>query len=252
MVGEPRSVPPGLDLSAYRIVQEALTNALTHAGPARARVTVRYGEREVELEIADDGHGDSGESGGHGLTGMRERFGSSAASCGAGVVQPADSWCGHGPAGSMIRVLIADDQALVRAGFRAILEAEDDLDVVGEAAGGRDAVALAHETEPDVVLMDIRMPDLDGIEATRRLLKAESPPKVLMLTTFDLDEYLYEAMRAGASGFRSRTCPGPASWPPSAPLPRDACLRPRSCGASSRTSSGAPRRARPCRRSSRR
>ena len=107
----------------------------------------------------------------------------------------------------MIRVLIADDQALVRAGFRAILEAEDDLDVVGEAAGGRDAVALAHETEPDVVLMDIRMPDLDGIEATRRLLKAESPPKVLMLTTFDLDEYLYEAMRAGASGFLLKDVP---------------------------------------------
>jgi DNA-binding NarL/FixJ family response regulator len=107
----------------------------------------------------------------------------------------------------VIRVLIADDQALVRAGFRAILEAENDLDVVGEAAGGREAVTLARETAPDVVLMDIRMPDLDGIEATRRLLKREAPPKVLMLTTFDLDEYLYEAMRAGASGFLLKDVP---------------------------------------------
>jgi DNA-binding NarL/FixJ family response regulator len=107
----------------------------------------------------------------------------------------------------MIRVLIADDQALVRAGFRAILEAENDLEVVGEAAGGREAVTLARETAPDVVLMDIRMPDLDGIEAMRRLLKREAPPKVLMLTTFDLDEYLYEAMRAGASGFLLKDVP---------------------------------------------
>jgi DNA-binding NarL/FixJ family response regulator len=107
----------------------------------------------------------------------------------------------------MIRVLIADDQALVRAGFRAILEAEDDLEVVGEAAGGREAVALAWDTTPDVVLMDIRMPDLDGIEATRRLLKRDAAPKVLMLTTFDLDEYLYEAMRAGASGFLLKDVP---------------------------------------------
>ena len=107
----------------------------------------------------------------------------------------------------MIKVLIADDQALVRAGFRAILEAEDDLEVIGEAAGGREAVTLARETGPDVVLMDIRMPDLDGIEATRRLLKRETPPKVLMVTTFDLDEYLYEAMRAGASGFLLKDVP---------------------------------------------
>jgi DNA-binding NarL/FixJ family response regulator len=107
----------------------------------------------------------------------------------------------------VIRVLIADDQALVRAGFRAILEAENDLEVVGEAAGGREAVTLARDTAPDVVLMDIRMPDLDGIEATRRLLKRETPPKVLMLTTFDLDEYLYEAMRAGASGFLLKDVP---------------------------------------------
>jgi DNA-binding NarL/FixJ family response regulator len=107
----------------------------------------------------------------------------------------------------VIRVLIADDQALVRAGFRAILEAENDLDVVGEAAGGREAVTLARETAPDVVRMDIRVPDLEGGEATRRLLKREAPPKVLMLTTFDLDEYLYEAMRAGASGFLLKDVP---------------------------------------------
>ena len=107
----------------------------------------------------------------------------------------------------MIKVLIADDQALVRAGFRAILEAEDDLEVIGEAAGGREAVTLASRASPDVVLMDIRMPDLDGIEATRRLLRRETPPKVLMLTTFDLDEYLYEAMRAGASGFLLKDVP---------------------------------------------
>jgi DNA-binding NarL/FixJ family response regulator len=106
-----------------------------------------------------------------------------------------------------IRVLIADDQALVRAGFRAILEAEADLEVVGEAAGGREAVKLARETTPDVVLMDIRMPDLDGIEATRRLLQHDAAAKVLMLTTFDLDEYVYEAMRAGASGFLLKDVP---------------------------------------------
>ena len=101
----------------------------------------------------------------------------------------------------MTRVLLADDQALVRRGFRLILELEDDMDVVGEAANGREAVQLTRELEPDVVVMDIRMPEIDGLEATRRLQAAGAPSRILVLTTFDLNEYVYEAMRSGASGF---------------------------------------------------
>ncbi len=108
----------------------------------------------------------------------------------------------------MIRVLLADDQALVRAGFRLILGAEPDIDVVGEAADGREAVALARRVEPDVVLMDIRMPEVDGIEATRQIARPEGgAPAVLVLTTFDLDAYVYEALRAGASGFLLKDAP---------------------------------------------
>ena len=100
-----------------------------------------------------------------------------------------------------VRVLIADDQALVRSGFRMILEARDDLEVVGEAENGVRAIELARELEPDVVLMDVRMPVMDGVEATRRLLESGSSARVIILTTFDLDEYVLEALRAGASGF---------------------------------------------------
>jgi len=101
----------------------------------------------------------------------------------------------------MIRVLIADDQELVRTGFRVILNAEPDLEVVGEASDGRETIEAASSLSPEVVLMDIRMPNLDGIEATRRIAKGDRSPRVLILTTFDLDEYVYEALRAGASGF---------------------------------------------------
>jgi len=107
-----------------------------------------------------------------------------------------------------LSVLIVDDQALVRAGFRMILEAEEDVEVVGEAADGLEAVAEARRLKPDVVLMDVRMPDVDGIEATRRLLADdESGAKIVMLTTFDMDEYVYDALRAGASGFLLKDVP---------------------------------------------
>jgi DNA-binding NarL/FixJ family response regulator len=100
-----------------------------------------------------------------------------------------------------IRVLICDDQALVRGGFRAILENRSGFEVVGEAENGSEALALADRRSPDVILMDIRMPVLDGVQATRRLIENGSPAKVLILTTFDLDEYVHAAIRAGASGF---------------------------------------------------
>ena len=108
-----------------------------------------------------------------------------------------------------VRVLIADDQELVRTGFRMILASEPDIEVVGEAVNGREAVSMARSLRPDVVLMDIRMPELDGIEATRKVvaLDAAQPIRVLMLTTFDLDEYVYDALRAGASGFLLKDVP---------------------------------------------
>jgi DNA-binding NarL/FixJ family response regulator len=107
----------------------------------------------------------------------------------------------------MIRVLLADDQSLVRAGFRMILKTESEIEVVGEAGDGAEAVALARELAPDVVLMDVRMPVMDGIEATRQIVDGDDTPRVLVLTTFDLDEYVYEALRAGASGFLLKDAP---------------------------------------------
>jgi len=110
----------------------------------------------------------------------------------------------------MIKCLIADDQAMVREGFGALLAAQPDMVVVGQAADGTEAVRQARELAPDVVLMDVRMPVMDGLEATRQILDAnapDQPPRVLMLTTFDLDQYVYEALRAGASGFLLKDAP---------------------------------------------
>jgi DNA-binding NarL/FixJ family response regulator len=107
----------------------------------------------------------------------------------------------------MIRVMLVDDQAMVRAGFRMIVESEPDITVVGEAADGRAAVELAGRCDPHVVLMDVRMPHMDGIEATALITATPTPPRVLILTTFDLDDYVYAALRAGASGFMLKDAP---------------------------------------------
>jgi DNA-binding NarL/FixJ family response regulator len=100
-----------------------------------------------------------------------------------------------------VKVVIADDQALVRGGFRMILDAKEDMEVAGEAADGAEAIALVAEHQPDVVLMDVRMPNVDGIEATRRIVASGSPARIIVLTTHDIDEYVFAALRAGASGF---------------------------------------------------
>ena len=223
--GESRPLPAGVDLSAYRIVQEALTNSLKHAGPARASVRVCYGREVLEVQVWDNGNG------------------SEPPSAAAVHVRPAGSPVGarpdrHAGAGghvrrhpggrpparrrlpgrgppslgrrvAMIRVLIADDQPLMRTGFRMILDAEPGLEVVGEAADGHEAVRLAGHVRADVALMDVRMPGMDGIEATRRLAGegVQDPVRVLILTTFDLDEYVLSALRAGASGFLLKDVP---------------------------------------------
>ena len=196
-------------LTVYRIVQEALTNVLKHATAAHAWVTIRYHSPAVDVEVLDDGFATSPSTGtGHGIEGMRER-----AALFGGFLR-----AGPGPDGGLggiyylasppqpgarvtTSILLVDDQSLIRAGFRMILEAEGDLDVVGEAADGVEAISLAHRYTPDVVLMDIRMPNLDGIEATRQIVTAHPTARVLALTTFDLDEYAFGALRAGASGF---------------------------------------------------
>jgi len=106
-----------------------------------------------------------------------------------------------------IRVLIVDDHELIRRGMRMVLDAEDDMQVVGEAVSGAEAVHLAAELQPDVILMDIRMPEMDGIEATRRIVRSTPSSRVLVLTTFDLDEYAFGSLRAGASGFLLKNTP---------------------------------------------
>ncbi len=206
--GEARVLPAGVDLSAFRIVQEALTNTLRHAHASHAEVTLLVAPDALELDVVDNGRGVSGEPAdgtGRGLTGMRERAAMLGGTLEAGPARRG-GYRVHArlPARGRrvsIRVLVADDQALVRGGFRMILEARDDLEVVGEAEDGAEATALAERHRPDVVLMDVRMPGVDGIEATRRIVASGNPARIIVLTTFDADEYIFAALRAGASGF---------------------------------------------------
>ena len=204
--GDSAPLPRGLDLSAYRIIQEGLTNALKHAHASHADVRVRYEPDELLIDVRDDGHGPTAGDGlGHGLVGVRERVKLYGGEMSAGAAQRRRLRADHAPpAGGRamtVSVLVADDQSMVRAGFRLLLSGEPDITVVAEARDGLEAVEKAGRFHPAVVLMDIRMPELDGLEATRRILAADAHARVLILTTFDLDEYIYEALSAGASGF---------------------------------------------------
>ena len=295
--GQPAALAPGVELTAYRIVQEALTNTLRHAPASQAVVTLAYEPDFITVTVANSGPAApalaampaagpdrvpaqaaapsqrsavpgrrTGPVPGAAAGPGRARPGSVAglrrAVCGCGPAagggrrparggsrggrRPGRVRAGRhrragrvlrrepvrrarpgrrvrgdrpaagpvtaavtssGPPGP-IRVLVADDQELVRSGFCVILDAADGITVVGEAANGRLAVAGAAEQQPDVVLMDVRMPEMDGLEATRLITGGAGPrPKVVMLTTFDLDDYVYDALRAGASGFLLKDAP---------------------------------------------
>jgi DNA-binding NarL/FixJ family response regulator len=214
VIGNERPLPAGLDLTLYRIAQEALTNVRRHAGASECLVRLEYDGDAVRLTVLDDGAGGEVDpaGAGHGLLGMRERVGMYGGTLqdgpepGRGFAVPGRAAGGDVTGEPPLRVLVVDAQELLRAGFRMILE-RGGIAVVGEAADGQAAVELADRLAPDVVLMDIRMPVLDGIEATRRLIAARPGPRVMVLTTFDLDEYVYEAVRAGDNDFLLKDIP---------------------------------------------
>ena len=219
MSGQADRLDPGVELAAYRIVQEALTNARRHAPGAAVDVELRYADDALRLRIRDNGPGQAPRyHAGHGLLGMRERAAAVGGSLQTGDARgggfcveaelPAkvpDAMTGRRAgqdAPVSIGIVVADDHEVVRAGFAALLDTQPDFTVLGTACDGGEAVRVCRELRPDVVLMDVRMPSLDGIEATRQLADAGDPgPRVLILTTFDLDEYVFDALRAGASGF---------------------------------------------------
>lgn len=200
-----------MQLAVYRILQEALTNALRHGDGGPVQVALAWRDDRVEVSV------DNGVSGPAPTTrGARPRPDRHAGTRRAGRWPPAGrpgSWPvpGAGPAAravagmtarpARIRVALVDDQALFRAGIRMVVDSQPDLQVVGEAADGRQGVDMVRASRPDVVLMDIRMPVLDGLAATAELLADPDPPRVVMLTTFDLDEAAARAIRQGASGF---------------------------------------------------
>src|SRR3984893_7159172 len=206
--GDLADVPPSVGAAIYRLVQESVTNARRHARHAtRIEVRVAADGSSVRLRVSDDG--DTGllrpaGSPGDGLIGMIER-GHLLRGPRRGRPEARRGGAREASGSHLmtIRVIVADDQEIVRTGLRMILDAQPDIDVVGEAADGRQAGDLARQLRPDVCLFDIRMPGVDGIEATRLIAgpAVADPLAVVVITTFDLDDYVYAALRAGARGF---------------------------------------------------
>eukprot|EP00435_Cladocopium_sp_Y103_P078829 s1_g2568.t1 len=187
----PTALPARVDLSIYRIAQEALTNVLKHAGPGTlTELTLSRDSEWIAINVTNQiGHDAPFPRSGYGIAGMRER---------AELLGDAMS----------IRVVVVDDQALVRGGFALVLGHQADIEVVAEAGDGHEAIEAARAHRPDVILMDIRMPNMDGLEATSKIIEeADWPVRVLILTTFDPDEFVYKALRAGASGFVLKDIP---------------------------------------------
>ena len=201
------------ELAAYRVTQEALTNVLKHAGgDGSAQVRLDWQPGRLCLTIRNDPGRETPRpvSGGRGVSGMTERVAvlGGRLTAGPGRGRSVHGQCRdtharvrRGVVAVTIRVVLADDQDLVRAGLAMIVESQDDLTVVGQAADGAAAIEAVMKTSPDVVLMDVRMPGMDGIQATAEILRYPDAPRVLMLTTLDIDEHSFAALRAGASGF---------------------------------------------------
>ena len=215
--GIPRLLSGPADVAMYRIAEEALTNASKHAPGATVEVEIAWSDRSAQLTVTNTARSSEAAATkavdfgtGHGLMGMRERAGAAGGSLSTAATPggrlPCGSYparCNDGTGPVTVRVLLADDQALLRATFRLLIESGPDLEVVGEAADGHEAVQIAQTERPDVVLMDIRMPELDGIQATQQMTTNPEldQVKVLILTTFETEELIVEALRSGASGY---------------------------------------------------